>query len=393
MSLSPGGDPADAVSFRQVGKQVAGNVMRGALTGQRNGQRNFSSIPSKFETTLFTGHKEQNGFGMRAHRFVEHENDLPGPGSYAADECLTRDDKVYSKKGLGVGFVSKTKRTAAIGGPSLAPGPGQYEQRHETLERNLKDRARQSASNASSAFKTPTQRSVVVASEPAPGPGAYSARGQFEEQTARAKAQSCASSMPRSVSTKPQATQLTAAQIQAKRMITLSSNASTPAPGQYEPKQPEVHHHDSLLPSAAFRSTVPVAASWQSKPSRVTKEQALGVVNGGGASQPGPGSYDATVSAFTESKRRMPQFFDSNIDRFGKSLNAASETLPGPGAYHREEHHEKAPISSSAFMSNTSRTSLGGNVGVPGPAFYKPNESTQRKSYHLNAVQRWMPAV
>eukprot|EP00965_Chrysotila_dentata_P144647 4777551-Pleurochrysis_carterae.AAC.2 len=30
MSLSPGGDPADAVSFRQVGKQVAGNVMRGA---------------------------------------------------------------------------------------------------------------------------------------------------------------------------------------------------------------------------------------------------------------------------------------------------------------------------------------------------------------------------
>eukprot|EP00965_Chrysotila_dentata_P082216 2713602-Pleurochrysis_carterae.AAC.4 len=28
-----------------------------------------------------------------------------------------------------------------------------------------------------------------------------------------------------------------ASQIQAKRMITLSSNASTPAPGQYEPKQ------------------------------------------------------------------------------------------------------------------------------------------------------------
>ena len=113
------------------------------MSGQKTGSKNFSSIPSKFETTLFTGNKEVDGFGSRAHRFVENEvppcaherrtgpltqsycavsqNDLPGPGSYE-EVSKVKDDKVYSKKGLGNGFVSKTKRESAFGASSSAPG-------------------------------------------------------------------------------------------------------------------------------------------------------------------------------------------------------------------------------------------------------------------------------
>jgi hypothetical protein len=37
------------------------------------------------------------------------QNDLPGPGTYEQDAKLI-DSKVYSKKGLGGGFASKTVR-------------------------------------------------------------------------------------------------------------------------------------------------------------------------------------------------------------------------------------------------------------------------------------------
>ena len=45
----------------------------GKLAGQGSSGKNFSTITSKFETTLFTGNKERDGFGSRAHRFVDME--------------------------------------------------------------------------------------------------------------------------------------------------------------------------------------------------------------------------------------------------------------------------------------------------------------------------------
>lgn len=45
----------------------------GKLTGQSSNGKSFSTIPSKFETTLFTGNKERDGFGSRAHRFIDVE--------------------------------------------------------------------------------------------------------------------------------------------------------------------------------------------------------------------------------------------------------------------------------------------------------------------------------
>ena len=71
-------DAPTALSYRQTGKAPAkGTLMRGKLTGQAQSGKNFSTIPSKFETTLFTGNKERNGFGTRAFRFVETEVSCP----------------------------------------------------------------------------------------------------------------------------------------------------------------------------------------------------------------------------------------------------------------------------------------------------------------------------
>ena len=117
------------MSYRQVGKLPTGRIRSSKVAGQHNGQRAFSSIPSKFETTLFTGNRERDGFGSSAHRFSEVENELPGPGSYNADSAAAAlvDTMVFSKKGYGSGFVSKTKRQSAFSkGAASTPAPTAY---------------------------------------------------------------------------------------------------------------------------------------------------------------------------------------------------------------------------------------------------------------------------
>ena len=47
-------------------------------------KRTVASIPTKYETTLLVGTKEQNGFGNRSHRFRDATTDVPGPGMYGA---------------------------------------------------------------------------------------------------------------------------------------------------------------------------------------------------------------------------------------------------------------------------------------------------------------------
>jgi len=166
------------VSYRQVGKHADGALRRGFTSGQKTGAKNFSSIPSKFETTLFTGNKEQDGFGSRAHRFVEQEHDLPGPGTYE-EAAKLKDDRVYSKKGLGVGFASCSKRQSSFGTSSSVPGPGNYED-HGTFLRSVQQNGRYNRSGSTSMFQQPTMRSVTVAEEPLPGPGQYRLQRQFD---------------------------------------------------------------------------------------------------------------------------------------------------------------------------------------------------------------------
>ena len=152
---------------------------------------------------------------------------------------------------------------------------------------------------------------------------------------------------------------------------------------------------DTYLPSAAFRSGVPVAG--QSRPERLTREQQLGVVPHAAALAPGPGQYEPSATIQDASAhRRMPQFFDSNHDRFGNVVGGAPGaagrfSVPGPGAYWKEEESKTAVISGSVFMSGTLRGANANRDVVPGPAYYSP-EQDAKKSFHLNARSRWVPS-
>uniref|UniRef100_A0A7S2IH04 Uncharacterized protein n=1 Tax=Haptolina brevifila TaxID=156173 RepID=A0A7S2IH04_9EUKA len=366
---------ADKLSYRQAGKATAGVLMRGKLTGQGSAGKNFSTIPSKFETTLFTGNKEQDGFGSRAHRFVDLENDLPGPGTYDEHDKKVMDHRVYSKKGLGVGFVSKVKRESAFKGNAAQPGPGSYE-RGATFVDMIQENNRSNRSGSTSTFKPPSTKSVVVASDPLPGPGNYELHREFDHE---ALTMGLAGRLPGH----------SVFRSNTKRGVTIPAGRR-PAPGTYDP------HHvrdgvDPTLPSSAFRSSVPNAGAMTQQ--KLTREQQLGVVQHQRAYAPGPGDYEAsTAAAASVIQRRMPQFADTSHDRFGKTATGVMKLdTPGPGAYLHEEERPRAVISDAVFMSGTSR-STGPREVVPGPAYYSPAPNP-RKSYHLNARQRWMPSL
>lgn len=366
-------DVPSALSYRQTGKATKGNLMRGKLSGQSVSGKHFSTIPSKFETTLFTGNKERDGFGSRAHRFVDMENDLPGPGTYNDHEQKIHDDKIYSKKGLGVGFVSKTRREDFFKPSSSAPGPGNYE-RGGSFKDHINEVNRANRSGSTATFKPPTERSVMVAPDPMPGPADYRV---YRELDTDAPA--------------PMAHQMQDSVFRSKTRRSGNGAAVGPAPGSYDPK---LARSGDQLPTAVFRSNVPIVG--RGPISRLTREQQLGVVSHQPVAQPGPGEYNLPTSSLNQATvyRRSPQFFDSNHDRFGKPMAgpAPSQSLatPGPGAYIHDPDPNHAVISGSVFMSGTLRDGKSRDV-VPGPAYYSPAPDG-RKSFHLNARERWMPA-
>lgn len=373
-----------APSYRQTGKApFKGTLMRGKLTGQAQSGKNFSTIPSKFETTLFTGNKEKDGFGSRAHRFVDTENDLPGPGTYNDHEQKINDDKIYSKKGLGVGFVSKVKRGDNFKATSAAPGPGNYERGGDFMH-HVRETNRANRSGSTATFKPPTERSVMVAPDPIPGPADYRVYRDLDSDAPRQLQDQLQDSVFRS---------------QTMRGKGVGKGAAGgPAPGSYNPQKPGQllgGGDAALLPSAAFRSGVPIAGRG---PERLTREQQLGVVAAPTAMQPGPGEYDPPTSSLKQDFvfRRSPQFCDSSHDRFGKPVKGAAPSqqllTPGPGAYLQDQVAETAVISSSVFMSGTTRGAKGGRSVVPGPAYYSPAPDG-KKSFHLNARQRWVPTI
>tara|TARA_B110001452_G_scaffold112295_1_gene93177 strand:- start:2725 stop:2892 length:168 start_codon:yes stop_codon:yes gene_type:complete len=53
---------------------------------------------------------------------------------------------------------------------------------------------------------------------------------------------------------------------------------------------------------------------------------------------------------------------------------------------------ETAPISSSSFMSGSDAHPTKLRDAIPGPAYYAPEKLESKRSYHLNAVQRWVPS-
>ena len=362
------------MSYRQAGKRMRGAVRKGPPPASTGGdqppaharrarvKRTTASIPSKFETTLHTGVRELNAFGNRTYRFRVEENENPGPGSYrsgratlvrSADTCGS-----VSRKGYGVGFVSKSMRfTDNSALVAAEPGPGQYETRPflstvGTLRGRGSFAPPRHFDGASSAKETP------------PGPGHYDPYTTARRATAhdfRAKASSSFASRSRRG---------------------FDPQVDGPAPGAYDPQMvTDLASRRAALPDGAVSQ-----ATFRSKTMRGERMQP--------GETPGPGSYDGMTKAPRRLRRVMPSSMFSNVgqDRFGNPYvrKTAMEMNPGPGTYAHDsiQKRDRALASSSYFMSNTRRglTNLAGKP--PGPAFYKPSLQ-QKKSFLLNASRRW----
>ena len=159
-------DYVEPISYRQVGRRVAGHlhkgpagrvrpesgrgVTRAGVQGRSSAsldsraassgtsshssvtrERTKASIPSRFETVLHHGATESDGFGSASQRFRYSDHETPGPGKYGAQthtSTMVWNPEMkgsLSKKGYG-GLVSKTNRFSnrAMLEAATLPGPG-----------------------------------------------------------------------------------------------------------------------------------------------------------------------------------------------------------------------------------------------------------------------------
>lgn len=102
-----------------------------------------SSIPSKYETIVINNDVKK-AFGITTNRFPLHREFSAGPGtilnlgSYLNSSNSTIDSTIYSKKGLGNGFISKVDRNIFNQKYiNAGPGPGLYKQGKPSLSEKL----------------------------------------------------------------------------------------------------------------------------------------------------------------------------------------------------------------------------------------------------------------
>lgn len=143
-------------NFRQAGVRQGGRLFIGSAhshhathalpafqnthaTGQSSGlgrPTTSQSIPTKFETVLYHGDGESDGFGTRTTRFKHEIKDIPGPGHYETKKLKKKQsfNKKGKKNSAGLSFSSRDKRFrqilpgngAVVIGGYLNPGPARY---------------------------------------------------------------------------------------------------------------------------------------------------------------------------------------------------------------------------------------------------------------------------
>lgn len=385
---------------------LQGTIRRGpAVSG---GSTMPASIPSKFETTLHTAPRERDGFASRVVRFSDRVNDAPGPGDYYREHSFTFTSDSYSSKGYGSGFVSKDRRLGKNVRGQRTPGPGSYDALQgtiggRTVSAGAQQRSSVFAQPLAGTVGPPHANRVAAKGEPTPGPGLY-----HSEQGMRRPCPSTGAF--RSTS---------------RRLgedLRQKSARSNPGPDAYNlvramDADEGVYWHRPKTESANFRSTS--GRSWETKEVRraaampaVLDDTAGGAGSGGGGGggdsanlrAPGPGSYEvdgdniASASA-TAAGKASSMFSKTNTTRFGAAVDsrAASEVMPGPGAYTSEANTVKSRVGSkqtvggSQFMSVSQRIgeTTGEGLNPPGPSYYRP-KTIVKKSFNLNKFDHWL---
>ena len=285
----------------------------------------------------FTGNKEKDARPC-AHRFVDMENDLPGPGTYNDADKRIADDKVYSVRLRR--FVSKTRRDSFI--KAGAQGRASNE-RGGTFAEDVKNLNRANRSGSTSTFKPPTERSVLVASDPMPGPSDYKLRRELDAHHDVTTGRPLGDSVFRSGT---------------QRKTAGAGDPSMPGPGVYNPVLLSALDDKMTLPTAL---PLPSANCGCQLSRAANKEQQLGIVTHVAKTQNvGPGEYNVPVNTFANAQdtaacRNSSTRISIGSVRLSAAARPPLQALPLDRALTTEPERETAVISGSSFMSGTIR--------------------------------------
>ncbi|XP_072045436.1 O(6)-methylguanine-induced apoptosis 2-like [Amphiura filiformis] len=329
---------------RSVGSTKTGRLHKGHGVVAAN-----SSIPSKYQT-LVTSNADKRGFGQTSKRFNYDAsvNENPGPGRYKEKREAERHSTSFSKKGMGVGFVSKTRRVPRHKG-TAGPGSAAY-----ALPSMLSTRKDYNKIGTTSSFHSPiaVQRDKVGK---APAPNSYQVSDKLLH--------------------KHHGSQFQASFKSTSRRVDFNRNqSSAPAPCQYTINDSQVK--DSIrVPMSVFKSS--------------TERQMIRTP----PSNPGPGHYKPHEPVAEANKTLMPRKHYLCISAPAMPLPPPLPE-PGPGSYELVDYKGPAKhyMSSAAFVSSTSRWTAGEMQPPdnPGPATYRPDGTNGKQSFLYNAQRKWV---
>ncbi len=359
------------ISYRQVGgKDESEKYLpkRSLRKEPSKVKHTRASIPSKFETVLHFGSREVNAFGNRCTRFASGSIDTStvGPGQYWSKPTLLKTADTcgsVSKKGYGVGFISKTKRFSNRKEleSAHAPGPGDYK-----WSPSFQTRIDFSASNASRAFAETKSSGAFGGMHATPGPGAYAVGAKYTKRTSKMPSSSFKTNSKRGD----------------------YAISETPAPGSYNVASSWMPAHPKGMKRG--KRSPPLSSMFCSTTNRQDALRVPGMMH-----TPGPGAYEGkTVAPKRRGEDRGSSFFSNEgHDRFGRPYNKKSteQVAPGPGSYASEYRYvEKQMVGGSAFKSNVPRISRNRGAKPPGPAYYRPEVQNAQKSFLLNTKKTWV---
>ena len=338
-----------------------------------------ASIPSRFETILNTGVRENDAFGRRTYRFNEAENELPGPGTYKArvSAMKTRSDCSFSKKGSAT-FVAK------VGFPDdapvqITPGPGAYEY--------VELAAASPTHKPSAAFAAPSQKHILRLARPpvsVPGPGTYHTEAQN-----RVPCAAMTSKSPRRTVTAPQAFSIGPGEYQSEQMLSTIK--------VHEPLKMSCFARsgvDRFGHSAAGHKVFPtVLPPLMQTNAYEASDDIPPVVVEVAQSAPAIGKEDKLPQNDKKDKKPSSMFSATNLDRFGRPIvhfTAREVDRLGPGSYNLETKQKRLLISSSWALSGVTRTELKDRYQPPGPAYYNPKGMSSHVSHRVSVTATWV---
>lgn len=329
-------------NYRQVGAAKKGKLIKGSLIDGFN-RISEPSIPTKYELVLIQT-DTKDGFGSKSPRFIPKNSYIPGPGEYK--NSSSENTPSLSKKGYGplTNRSNRFDRTKT----TLAPGPGTYEAPIQETHPNpvLPYAAKASVFD-------------IKLSE-VPAPGEYDPKEIL--------------SIPAATSTFKSKT---------KRLeFRIHSN---PPPGYYDPNYSVTTKSSNTITSSFKRPL-----HMRRYPVNLYDPHAPPDME----NYPGPGKYESDTSYYGKRTTQPSSMFAvSENDRFGTITRPrkCKNNTPGPGAYVTAGSDRdwfdrpKAP-----FLSDAERTLDFQVPALPGPAYYKPENTKKKKSFHYNINKVWL---